>query len=169
LYVRQSITDRGSASIANPVAVEHQRLQRLVLAANQTHSQRDKAHCFGSEKIGWRQRNVFMNETSFTRLKNDVHQSRQPHYQSEKKRLACPERKQCIQSKQEKVGIIQKIGWRATGNFFFAARPISSFPRGRQKYQSNFSWQSKQTCQKHNKTKNAGRDGNKIKKSKQRA
>ncbi len=50
--VRQGATDRGSASIADLVVVEPQRLQRLVLAANQTYSQRDKAH-YHPQKIGW--------------------------------------------------------------------------------------------------------------------
>ena len=58
----------------NWIAVEQQRLQRLVLAANQTQTHLDNAH-YQSEKIGWPKRNVFLNESSFTSLKSDVRQN----------------------------------------------------------------------------------------------
>ena len=59
--VRQGATDRDSARIANPVVVEHQRLQRLVLAANrtQTHLDDQKENVYKmQEHFGWRDCNV---------------------------------------------------------------------------------------------------------------
>jgi hypothetical protein len=64
--VRQGTTDQGSASIANLVAAEDQRLQHLVLAANQTHTRLDNAPLsIKKKKIGWRQRIFLINELSF--------------------------------------------------------------------------------------------------------
>ena len=65
--VRQGTTDRSSASIANLVVTEAQYLQCLVLAANQTQTHLDNVPLSIRKKIGWRRRNVFMNESSFKR------------------------------------------------------------------------------------------------------
>jgi hypothetical protein len=49
--IRQGTTDRGSAGIANLVAVEVQYRQRVILAANQTQRHLDNTHYQSIQKI----------------------------------------------------------------------------------------------------------------------
>ncbi len=68
LYVRQGVSDRGSANVTDLIAIEQQQLQRLVMTANQT-----QTHiCIDNDPAGKNSCGVTLNDNKCIKPKMNV-------------------------------------------------------------------------------------------------